>query len=131
MLKARVIINNVVPTSEVSPYYAHEGQSLIAVSTPTMRDQNIEALSQQVLSELRSWFGDHVKSWRLLKSYAIPHSLPEQPVGQLTPWQRSARIKPGLYVCGDHCDNASIDGALTSGFRAAQTLMDDLHHKLA
>lgn len=125
------IINNVVPMSEVSPYYAPDGQSLIAVSLPTIRDQNADELRQQMIPELRSWFGDQVNSWRLLKAYYIPHSLPEQGVGQLIPWQRSGRLQPGLYVCGDHRDNASIDGALTSGFNAAQTIMDDLHHKLA
>ena len=124
-------INNVVPMSEVSPYYAPEGQSLIAVSMATMRDQNVEMLSHQVQQELSSWFGEEVKTWRLLKTYHIPHSLPAQPIGELTPWQRPNRIRPGLYVCGDHRDNASIDGALSSGFRTAQTVMDDLHHKLA
>jgi hypothetical protein len=39
------------------------------------------------------------------------------------------RLRPGLYVCGDHRDNASIDGAMTSGFRAAQTVMEDLDAK--
>jgi predicted NAD/FAD-dependent oxidoreductase len=34
-------------------------------------------------------------------------------------------------VCGDHRDNASIDGAMTSGFRAAQAVMEDLTEKRA
>lgn len=124
-------INNVVSMSEVSPYYAPEGQSLIAVSLPMMRDQNIHDLQKQIETELLTWFGNEVNNWRLLKAYHIPQSLPEQSVGRLTPWHRPTRIEPGLYVCGDHQDNASIDGALTSGFRTAQFVMDDLHRKLA
>jgi predicted NAD/FAD-dependent oxidoreductase len=31
-----------------------------------------------------------------------------------------------LYVCGDHRDNASINGALESGRRAADAVLADL-----
>jgi hypothetical protein len=46
----------------------------------------------------------------------------------LEPWRRPVRLKPGRYLCGDHRDQGSIDGALTSGFRAAQAAMEDLHY---
>jgi predicted NAD/FAD-dependent oxidoreductase len=36
------------------------------------------------------------------------------------------RVSPGLFVCGDHRDNASIDGALGSGRRAAEAILLDL-----
>ena len=55
--------------------------------------------------------------------------LPDQTAGKLDLWQRPVRLRPGLYVCGDHRDNGSIDGAMTSGFRAAQAVMEDLHAK--
>jgi predicted NAD/FAD-dependent oxidoreductase len=32
----------------------------------------------------------------------------------------------GLYVCGDHRDTASIQGALVSGARAAHAVLADL-----
>ncbi|MDF2740823.1 MAG: hypothetical protein K0S88_2191, partial [Actinomycetia bacterium] len=32
----------------------------------------------------------------------------------------------GLYVCGDHRDNASINGALVSGRRTADAVLEDL-----
>ena len=125
------VITNVMPMSEVSPHYAPQGQSLLAVSLIITSHIDAEAIQQQVEAELTSWFGNDVKNWRFLKAYHIPHSLPDQSVGELVPWQRPVRIQPGLYSCGDHRDNASIDGALTSGYRTAQTVMDDLHHKLA
>ena len=37
-----------------------------------------------------------------------------------------AGIRPGIYVCGDHRDNASIQGAMLSGRRAAEAVLADL-----
>ena len=125
------IINNVVSMSEVSHHYAPQGESLLAVSLTTTAEVDIDKLRLNVETELQSWFGNEVRNWRFLKAYHIPHSLPNQGVGQLTPWQRPVTVRPGLYLCGDHRDNASIDGALTSGYRTAQTVMDDLHYKRA
>jgi predicted NAD/FAD-dependent oxidoreductase len=33
------------------------------------------------------------------------------------------RVRPGLFVCGDHRDNGSINGALVSGRRAAEAVL--------
>jgi hypothetical protein len=41
------------------------------------------------------------------------------------PWRRDVRVRPGVYVCGDHRDNASINGALESGRRAAEAVLED------
>jgi hypothetical protein len=39
--------------------------------------------------------------------------------------ERSVRVQPGLYVCGDHRDNASIQGATVSERRAAEAVLED------
>lgn len=122
-------VNNVVVMSEVSPVYAPPGQALIAVSVlgiPTHDDAELDAAVRQ---QLTLWFGASVAAWRHLRSYRIPNALPDQTAGKLDPWQRPVRLHPGLYVCGDHRDNASIDGAMASGFRAAQAVMEDLAEK--
>ncbi|MBY0457892.1 MAG: FAD-dependent oxidoreductase, partial [Gemmataceae bacterium] len=59
-------------------------------------------------------------------AYRIPHALPAQGVGALDPWERPVKWKPGLFVCGDHRDSASIDGAMTSGRRAAEEVAQEL-----
>jgi predicted NAD/FAD-dependent oxidoreductase len=79
-----------------------------------------------VLGQLADWFGSSVVAWRHLATYDIPYARPAQPPGALDPPQRPVRVRPGVYVCGDHRDNASIDGALTSGRRAADALLEDL-----
>jgi len=39
---------------------------------------------------------------------------------------RSPRLRKGLYVCGDHWHDASINGAIASGRRAAEAVIRDL-----
>ena len=56
-----------------------------------------------VRDQLVSWFGPEVRSWELLKIVRIAHAQPEP-----------ARLPfpPGLFVCGDHRESSSIQGAL-------------------
>jgi hypothetical protein len=51
-----------------------------------------------------------------LNSCPVPFEPPERPI----------RIRPGIYVCSDHRGNASINGALASGTRAAKVVYSDL-----
>ncbi len=123
-------VNSVVVLSNAAPAYAPAGKWLVSaavVGIPTADDAELDLTARQ---QLREWFGPLVDGWRLLRVYRIPHALPDQTAGALDPWQRPVRIRPGLYVCGDHRDNGSIDGAMTSGFRAAQAVMEDLHAEL-
>jgi predicted NAD/FAD-dependent oxidoreductase len=66
-----------------------------------------------------------VRRWRHLRTYRIPYAQPEQAPPALTPWRREVRLRAGLYICGDHRDNASINGALESGRRAAEAVLED------
>ena len=123
-------VNHVAVMSNVSAAYAPPGQALIAASVvgvPAGDDVNLDG---QARPQLSGWFGPAVTGWRLLRADRIPEALPAQRAGRLDPWRRPVRLRPGLYVCGDHRDNASIDGAMTSGFRAAQAAMEDLEAKL-
>jgi hypothetical protein len=62
-----------------------------------------------------------------LKNYRIARALPDQKAPALDVPQRPVRLERGLFVCGDHRDNASIDGALSSGWRTAQAVAEELH----
>ncbi|HEY0701532.1 MAG TPA: NAD(P)/FAD-dependent oxidoreductase [Candidatus Acidoferrales bacterium] len=119
-------VNNLCVMSAVAPGYAPPGQHLISVSVlgdfPLTDDQ----LGGFIIADLKGWFGPVVRSWKFLRSYRIPHAQPAQPPGALEPPQRPVRIRPGVYVCGDHRDNASINGAMVSGRRAAEALISDL-----
>jgi len=120
-------VNNLCVPSSVAPGYAPPGAALVSAAVldrPGLpKGPDLEAA---VLGQLADWFGSGVVAWRHLKTYHIPHAQPAQPPGALDPPERPVRLRPGLYVCGDHRDNASINGALASGRRAADAVLEDL-----
>jgi phytoene dehydrogenase-like protein len=118
-------VNNLAVMNRVAPGYAPEGKSLVSVSVlgnPALTEQQ---LSGFVIADLKGWFGPVVRGWKLLRSYRIPHAQPEQLPGALEPIERPIKLAPGIYVCGDHRDTASIHGAMLSGRRAAEDLVAD------
>jgi protoporphyrinogen oxidase len=113
--------------SEVSREYAPPGKSLVAVSVVGVPAEDDSTLDARTRGQLGGWFGaEIVGGWRLLRVYRIRHALPSQPVGALEPWERPVKLREGLFVCGDHRDNASINGAMVSGRRAAEAVVGEL-----
>lgn len=113
-------VNNVCVISDVAPSYAPAGQALISISVlgiPTVVD-----LETQVLAELEAWFGPEVRGWRHLRTYRMERALPEQPprAGVSGPCFREV---DGIFMCGDHLNSASIEGAITSGLRTADAVL--------
>ena len=78
-----------------------------------------------VREQLASWYGPKAFDWCHLRTYRLPRALSSQPAPALSIPERPVRMRPGLYVCGDHRDNASINGALVSGKRAARAVLKD------
>jgi phytoene dehydrogenase-like protein len=118
-------VNNFTVVSEVAPAYAPAGKSLISVSVLGSQELTDAQLSGFIIAQMKNWFGEVARSWRFLRSYKIPHAQPQQFPGALEPPERSVRVRPGVYVCGDHRDNASIHGAMHSGRRAAEAVIED------
>ncbi|MBS1990711.1 MAG: NAD(P)/FAD-dependent oxidoreductase [Cyanobacteria bacterium SZAS LIN-3] len=129
-------VNNLAVMSNVSSEYAPAGQSLISLTvlgeTGPIDDQR---LSESVLKQMHNWFGDQVNDWKLLKIYRIHHAQPDQTPPWLAEPSRSVRLNSGkdnnIYVCGDHRENASINGALASGRKAALAICEDLKVAMA
>jgi predicted NAD/FAD-dependent oxidoreductase len=111
--------------SQIAPSYSPAGKSLISVSVlgaGQSGDRNLLAL---VREQLGQWFGEAAADWRHLRTYTISNALPSQSVADLEPVIRSTRLRCGLYLCGDHRDSVSIQGAMDSGRRAAESLLRD------
>ena len=123
-------INSLVVLTEASLLYAPSGKSIVSATMIGIPKSDDAEFERSVRTQLGEWYGTVVQDWKLLRIDRIPYALPDQPAGSLDPWQRPVRLHPGLYVCGDHRDNGSIDGAMTSGFRAAQAVLADLNAKL-
>lgn len=109
---------NVAIMSNVAPSYAPAGRHLIAAACPgTMADD----LEDAVTGQLREWFGPAVDSWQHLRTDRIPHGQPRQ-APPLRARQRT-KLQKGLWVCGDHRDTGSIQGAMFSGRRTAEAIL--------
>jgi phytoene dehydrogenase-like protein len=119
-------VNNFAVISQVAPTYAPAGRSLVSATVLGTQQLTEQQLSGFVIAQMKNWFGPVASTWRYLKSYRIPHAQPQQFPGALEPPQRPVRVRPGVYVCGDHRDNASINGAMFSGRRAAEAVLADL-----
>lgn len=119
-------VNNLCVPSEVAPSYAPAGASLVSatvVGVPQLAGADLERAVRQQLS---GWFGPEALRWRHLRTYRIPHAQPAQEPPALEPPWRPTRLANGIHVCGDHRENASINGALRSGRRAAEALLAEL-----
>ena len=101
------------------------GQALVSVSV--LDDHaNDPTLLERVIEQLHGWFGDQVGEWSLLRQYRIPFALPNQAPPALSPIAKPFQRSDWLYVCGDHTDTASIQGAMISGRRVGQYLITKL-----
>lgn len=123
-------VNNLAVMSRVADGYAPPGAELVAASVVPAPGARVDApdddLVPAVRAQLRQWFGGTVDGWRHLRTDRIPHAQPRQPAGRLSPPARPVRLADGRYVCGDHRDDASINGAMVSGRRAAEAVAADL-----
>ncbi|MCM2389506.1 NAD(P)/FAD-dependent oxidoreductase [Streptomyces albipurpureus] len=115
--------------SEVVPGYAPAGQSLIATSVlgedePGRETRVREALAEVYATGTATRTAKGTAGWELLTVRTVHDALPAMPPPQ--PLSRSARVRPGRYVCGDHRATGSVQGALASGARAARAVLRDL-----
>ena len=112
---------NVAVMSNVAPSYAPAGQAVVAAACPGPHGDGLEAA---VTAQLRRWFGAQVDTWRHLRTYHIPYAQPDQRP-PFAP-KRCNRLSASVWVCGDHRDTGSIQGALFSGRRTATDVLDSL-----
>lgn len=108
---------NVAVMSNVSSEYAPPGRHLVAAALPGVLEGDLESLAS---TQLTAMFGPSVATWRHLRTYRIPHGQPDQSP-PFSPKKKVA-LGDGLFVCGDHRDTASIQGALFSGRRTGEAV---------
>ncbi|SFF15591.1 protoporphyrinogen/coproporphyrinogen oxidase [Blastococcus tunisiensis] len=108
------LVNSVV-VSDAQPRYSPDGRALLASSTlaPTREEEvraEIAAAHDVAPDDL-----DH------LTTVTVPGAQP----AALPPLRlrRPVELGDGLFVCGDHRDTPSIQGAMASGARAARAVL--------
>lgn len=115
---------NMAVMSNVSPAYAPPGQHLIAAACPGVTEAENPQLLQDVTTQLRNWWGPTVNDWRHLRTYNIAHGQPDQ-CPPFSP-KKPIALGEGMFVCGDHRDTGSSQGAMYSGRRCAAAVLEHI-----
>ena len=83
-----------------------------------------DTIEADARSQLRGWWGSQIDAWDHVATYRIRHGQPRQR-SPFNPKQQ-VRLDDGRFVCGDHRDTASIQGAMYSGRRCALAIADEI-----
>jgi protoporphyrinogen oxidase len=116
------LINNLAVMSNVSPDYSTTGKHLIACSIVGLANEGNEELIALAKAELKQWFGSSVAKWQHLKTYHIPYALSQQHNVTLDLDPASLKLRDGLFMCGDHLLNSSLNAAMKTGRLAAEAI---------
>ena len=120
-------INDLCRHDAVAPETAPDGHGLLGATVLDV-DTDPDELRAAVERQLAQWFPEFARKFRPLATVRIPYALPRTWPGAgastapPTGWDGGPRPR-GLYVCGDHRDTPSIQGAMRSGRRAAEELL--------
>lgn len=117
-------VKNLAVLSEISSSYAPAGHALIAAVVPGAEAHD-PTITRRTREQLARWFGSTTRDWEHLRTDVIEHGQPDQRP-PLRPRQPVA-LGDGVFVCGDHRDTASIQGAMFSGERTATAVLRHLH----
>ena len=117
------VVNTAV-VSNAAPTYAPAGRHLVQVTCLLEREATSPASEAEVRRQAGEMYGVPTASWELVRRDDVVDALPVQPPPLRT--RSGARTATGAFVCGDHRDTASIQGALVSGDRAATAVLSAL-----
>ncbi|GAA3594651.1 MULTISPECIES: NAD(P)/FAD-dependent oxidoreductase [Streptomyces] len=107
--------------SQVDPTRAPAGRALISSTVLGAPPPDIDTAVRMHLSRL---YGTSTSRWETLAVHHTPEAVPAmRPPHDL---RRPVRLLAGLYVCGDHRDTSTVQGALHSAHRAAAAILADL-----
>lgn len=112
---------NTAIVSNAAPSYAPAGRHLIQ-ATALLGDSIVT--DDQARMHLSELWQQNASSWQLIRRHDVHLALPAQPPSLQT--RRTVALDRGLFVCGDHRDTASIQGALASGARTAAQVAEEL-----
>ncbi|MEU1500643.1 NAD(P)/FAD-dependent oxidoreductase [Streptomyces sp. NPDC005732] len=109
--------------SQVDPSRAPAGRALISTTVLGV-PPSAAPLDAAVRAQLARLYGTPTSRWELLAVHHTADAVPAMPPPH--DLRRPVRLLAGLYVCGDHRDTGTLQGALHSARRAARALLADL-----
>jgi phytoene dehydrogenase-like protein len=114
-------VNNTVVITAAAPSYSADQRALVATSL--VHDGRPPWDEAAVRSRLAVLYDVSTAEWEHISTYDIPRALPAMPA----PHNFRKPVRHGnVFVCGDHRDTSSIQGALVSGERTALAVLNDL-----
>jgi len=116
-------IDNLTVPSDVVGGYAPPGASLVYASVRQDWPEADAVLADSVRRQAAGWFGTGPADWRHLRTVRVDHALPDESPAARRLRPAGGPLGAGLFLCGDHCDSASINGALASGRRCAEAVL--------
>ncbi|WP_338118139.1 NAD(P)/FAD-dependent oxidoreductase [Streptomyces coryli] len=110
--------------SETDPARSASGRPLITSTIlGAAAYEPVTVLDKTSRAQLGRLYGTPAEDWELLAAHHDPEAVPAMPPPH--DLHRPVRLVCGLYVCGDHRDTSTPQGALHSGRRAATALLND------
>ncbi|MGW3151019.1 NAD(P)/FAD-dependent oxidoreductase [Streptomyces sp. NPDC001177] len=107
--------------SAVDPSRAPAGRALVSSTVLGTPPEGVDTAVRMHLSRL---YGTSTRRWETLAVHHTAEAVPVmRPPHDL---RRPVRLLAGLYVCGDHRDTSTVQGALHSAHRAAAAILADL-----
>jgi phytoene dehydrogenase-like protein len=110
---------NTAVVTNAAPSYAPPGRHLVEATTLLDRPDG-DAPEADVRRHVGEILGCDTSRWTVVVRHRIDVALPAMPP-PLRP-RSEVSLGNGLFVCGDHRDTASIQGALVSGNRTAEAV---------
>ncbi|MEP7192868.1 MAG: NAD(P)/FAD-dependent oxidoreductase, partial [Actinomycetota bacterium] len=105
---------NTSVVSAAAPSYAPPGRHLVEATCLLDRPDG-DAPEADVLRHLGEIYGCGTSGWQTIIRHRIPLALPVMPPPVRA--RAAVALGEGVFVCGDHRDTPSIQGALVSGNR--------------
>ncbi|OMI89774.1 oxidoreductase [Streptomyces sp. M1013] len=107
--------------SQVDPSRAPAGRTLVSSTVLGPPPPDLDTAVRIHLSRL---YGTPTARWETLAVHHTPEAVPAMRPPHDP--RRPVRLLAGLYVCGDHRDTSTAQGALHSGHRASAAILTDL-----
>jgi len=110
---------NTSVVTAAAPSYAPPGRHLVEATCLLDRPDG-DAPEAEVLRHVAEIYGCSTAGWRTVIRHRVPLALPAMPPPLRA--RTTVSLGEGVFVCGDHRDTASIQGALVSGNRTAEAV---------
>lgn len=117
-------VNHAVQLTNIAPSYAPAPEHLLAATIIGAPDDSVEQLTAKALADMQRWFPWRgIAGLRTLAVYQVPFARLAEPPGFQARRPANRTEVEGLYLAGEYTETSSIDGALASGEKAAEAIL--------